>query len=329
MIPIQVRDKERTALELLKPALESALHDANIKFEIPTQYTGVRGFYEHNLKINKLAYAAIQEFDLPLVRTWYKYGQYEPYDDLRPKSLEIADRSSSSEVYVPSGLKTDVTQEDITNFLLGRDLKSTFEKGLFDFLIENYREWQPEPYTDTYVASTRVIYVLENLAQSDNENLINRVGDLRKELKQASIDLRYDLESIDTFNDEIHAHAEEYLTNLEDALITVDETSEVTDDQIDTIIEARKVYHEFVWPWAALSISIDRAEGPKESLKEFTTSGEDIIKQDKKSYDTYLTGWETELENNDLKPDLSQYQSTEYPAPEAVKKLQRAAIENN
>lgn len=326
MIPIQIRDFERTALELLKPAMESALHEEGIELEIPDEYTGVEGFYDSNLKVNKLAYAAIEEFDLPLLRTWYKYGQYEPYEELRPKSLNVGDNDENA--YVPSGLKKDVTQESIKRYLLNRDLKSVFKQDKFEFLIENYNEWDPEPYTNAYIASTKIIRVLENLNESDSETIVLQVGDLRSEFKQASIDLRYKFDTVEAFPDDLHDHAEEYLTNLEDALVRIDDTSEITDEQLETIQEARRVYHESVLPWAAMIISIDRARGPEKSLPDFLRRGQERLDKRKKTYDTYLKGWKTDLGDQGLKPTRTQHQALAEPAPEAIKKLRRAALEN-
>lgn len=327
MIPIQIKDSERSALKLLKPAIESALHEAGIEIEIPAEYTGVRGFYDHNLKINKLAYAAIEHFELPLVRTWYKYGQYEPYEELRPKSLEVGDHQR--EAYVPSQRKTDVTQERIKGYLLDRDLNTVFEQELFEFLTDNYEEWNPVPYTDVYLASTKIIRVMEVLDTLSSEEVLVEIADLREELKQASIDLRYEFESIPTFSEEIHSHTKNYLLSLEEALVKIDETSEITDNQLETIQESRKVYHQYVWPWAALNISLDKAKGPKESVEDFKSSGRDMVDEDKKSYDTHLKGWNADLADQNLKPSAAQHQAVHQPTPEAIKKLQRAALENS
>ncbi|MDL0121796.1 hypothetical protein [Halobacterium salinarum] len=320
-----MRDTERTAIQLLKPAMETALYEADVELTIPSRYTGVRGFYEDNLKVNKLAYAAIEEFDLPLLRTWYKYGQYEPYEEIDPKALEVGD--NSDDAYVPSSLRTDVTQGDITEYLLERDLDEMFDKDLFDFLIENYREWDPEPYTDTYIASTEIIQVLEGIKQDNEKSLITNAGKRRKKLKQASIDLRYDLKSIETFDDELHEHAQTYLADLEDILRWVDETSEVSDEQLNTIKEARKAYHQYVWPWAAMQISLDKAKGPVESKQNFDESGMEILNEDKSSFNTYLTGWDTRLRDQNLKPRFSN-RSSGYTAPESLKKLQQAALDD-
>lgn len=322
MFPIQINDKEQAALESLTGSIETALDEANVELEIPSEYTGVRGFYDHNIKMNKIAYAAIEEFDLPLVRTWYRYGQFEPYQQIRPKSITVGQHSQDA--YVPSSRRTDVTQNDIKEFLLERDLSSIFEKDLFEFLIDNYNEWDPEPYTDTYVASTKIIKILEEMETSDTDAFLRQVGDLRNQFKQASLDLRYEIKRIDTFGEDVHQHIDYYLQNLEDALIKVDETSEVSDSQLEALKQSRVVYHEFVWPWAAINISLDKATGPVEEIKKFDKSGKEKIEEDKKSFNTHIKGWETDLEDEELKPGIYTRGRAVQRSPEAIAQLQRS-----
>lgn len=329
MIPIQVRDTEKTALKLLKPALETALYEADIEFEIPADYTGIKGFYGHNLKINKLAFAAIEEFDLPLLRTWYKYGQYEPYDVLRPKRLELEDHRGEEQTYVPSGLHTDVQLEHLIEYLLDRDLESMFDMDLFEFLISNYEEWDPAPFTEAYIASTRIIRVLEQLHSSSPEEVLNQVDDLHSEFKDASIDFRYQIDTTDAFSNDIHAHTELYLRCLEEALATIDDSSELDADKQSTLMKGRGVYHEYVLPWTALTISINRAEGPTESLKDFQQGGLDMLQTDRAKYETHLKGWQTELEEASLTTTWEQYESLGTSAPEAILQLQRAALDDH
>lgn len=328
MIPIQVREKDKQALSVLKPAIETALYEAEVELEIPKQYTGVRGFYDHNLKLNKLAYAAIEEFDLPLIRTWYKYGQYEPYEELRPKQLEPHDHRFEDEAYVTSGQRTTIYLEDLIEFLLDLDLESIFEQELFEFLISNYEEWDPAPYTDAYVASTRIIRVLEQLHFPEPDDILASVGDLQSKFKDASIDLRYELKSIDQFDDEIHGHIAAFLRGLEDALRRIDETSSLEAEKKATLDKSRRVYHGYVWPWAALTISINRAKGPTNRIEEFRESGRSMLQTDKNDYETHLKGWTRELRESGLTVDLGATQSMDTPAPKAIRDLQRASLDN-
>jgi len=326
MIPIQIKDTEKAALQILKPAIEHALYEANIELEIPTEYTGVKGFYDHNLKIKKLAYAAIEEFELPLIRTWYKYGQYEPYEELRPKRMEVG--ANAEDAYIPSRLKKDITQTDIKDFLIDRDLISMFEQDIFSFLEENYREWDPQPYTNAYIYSTEVIELLEIINSVDRDVFLSEIGDINSNFTQASIDLRYELDSIETFDDEVAEHAKDYLKSFENALTKVDETSEISNEGFETIRESRRTYHEYVLPWLALKISLHKARGPENSIDDFSASGQNILRNDRPGYITYLKGWKSQLDETDLSLSFSHYQSMSKAAPEAIQMLQRAAIDD-
>lgn len=328
MIPIQVREKDKQAISVLKPALETALYETDVELEIPTEYTGVRGFYDHNLKLNKIAYAAIEEFDLPLIRTWYKYGQYEPYEQLQPKQLDPHDHRYEDKAYVTSGQRRTVHLQDLIEFLLELDLEAVFEQEVFEFLVSNYKEWNPEPYTDAYIASTRIIQILEELHNPTPDELLPSVGNLQSEFKDASIDLRYEIESIEQFDEELHDHTSMFLRNVEDALRKIDETSTLTPENITTLRKSRRIYHEYVWPWAALTISVDRAEGPDKRVEDFRRSGRDMLRTDKDGYETHLKGWTTELEESRLALELEGYNSLDKPIPEAIHDLQRASLEN-
>lgn len=328
MIPIQVRKKDKQALSVLKPALETALYEANVELDIPTEYTGIRGFYDHNLKINKLAYAAIEEFELPLIRTWYKYGQYEPYEQLRPKQLEPHNHRYEDDAYVMSGQRSPVYLQDLIDFLLEMDLKAVFEQEIFEFLISNYEEWDPAPYTDAYVASTRVIRVLEELHHATQEEILASAGELQSEFKDASIDLRYEINSVEQFSDTIHNHISTFLRNVEDALRGINETSTLDAEANAALSKSRRVYHGYVWPWAALTISVDRADGPADRIEDFRESGRDMLRTDKNEYETHLKGWKTELEESGLALDWGGNISLDNQVPQPIHDLQRASLEN-
>ncbi|MFC5278523.1 hypothetical protein ACFPM1_07105 [Halorubrum rubrum] len=326
-IPIQISDKESTSVELLKRSLETALHKEGVELTIPSEYTGVRGFYPDNIKIKKIAYSAIKAFDLPIVRTWYKYGQFEPYDRLRPKSLNV--QASSKKAYVPSPEKVAVTEEDLIDHLLGLDLRETFNKDIFTFLTDNYEEWNPEPYTGIYLASTNIIEVLEQIEHLSQEEFINNIGSNYDQFKDSSIDLQYQIRQNDQIEDDIGSHVREYLTLLDESLMKIEERSELTEDEVDTIRQSRVVYHEYVLPWIGMTISLDRAEGPGDSLESFNRSGQNILNADKPSWKTQLKGWNTSLKEHNLRADYETVRSTSPEATNSIKSLQDAAFRSS
>lgn len=325
MIPIQIKDKERAALIIMKPAIEEALYKTGVELEIPEDFTGVKGFYDHNLKVNKISYSVIEHFNLPLLRTWYRYGQWEPYEELRPKSMTVGENAERA--YIPSGQHLAVTQDDIVDYLLEEDIAGIFEKEKFDFLIENYRRWNPEPFTDAYIASTKLVQILEELHEHDREGILNNAGQIRSELKQASLDLRYELETTSEFDDGIVEHAEQYLQHLEDAIVSVEEESEISDSQLEVLKESRRVYHEHVWQWAALNISVKKAEGPIDRKQEFREKGAQRLEERKGSFRTYMKGWQTSLQEEHLECGVGRHRSLGQSTPDAIRKLQRAAID--
>lgn len=326
-IPIQITDKEDVSVDLLKRSLEDALYRSDVEPRIPTEYTGVRGFYPDNIKIRKLAYAAIEEFNLPVVRTWYKYGQYEPYDRLRPKSLTVG--PSSDEAYIPSKEKIPVTEEHLIKYFLDRGLQEIFSQDLFDFLTENYIEWEPDPYTDAYLSSTNLIKLLERIGNHSRREIVNDISETYDDFKDISLDLRYHINRIDTFDEGVESHFKGYLTSLDQTLIKIEENSELSKDQMESLEQSRIIYHEYILPWMGIQISLDKAEGPKKSLEAFDKSGEEILRADKTIWRTQLKGWNTDLQEKGLIADYSTVRSAgPEPAP-SIRLLHEAAFENS
>ena len=325
--PLRLEPTEDT-VHRLKEAIEGALYKEGVELEIPIEYTGVTGFYDHNIKLNKIAYRAIEEFDLPLVRTWYKYGQFEPYAQLRPKVMEVGPQHNT-EKYVYSGKKRTVTQGDVINFLVKQDLKGIFEdQDTFEFLIYNYDDLAPAEYKQTYYASTRIIEILEDLAAIESPSELNEnIGSYRSEFKQASIDMRYELERNSAFDEEVRDHVENYLLLFEDALVAFEDCSDADPSMVDDIKSSRQIYHEHVLPLIGLSISVKEVEGPDEDTEYYSEKGSDILKDKKKSANYQSRGWRETLEEIGLAPSIEAYRRVQSGEPGALDDLSNAAID--
>lgn len=323
--PYGIGDDDNPAVKQLKVAIESALYEADVDLDIPGEYTGVRGFYDHNIKINKIAYLAIEEKNLSIVRTWYKYGQYEPYRELRPKSLTPRKYWEEKE-YAFSGGKRAVTVEDIEEFLLSLDLESLFQQDLFDFLIQNYEDFAPRRYKKTYLASTRILRAVEPLWWSDEDALLENIHSHRERFKQASIDLRYEVEKRDEFSDGLGSHVKNSLVSFEDALIGLEDSKDPNHAQIRTVRNIRRLYHERVLPWIGMVISLNEMKGPEDELDEFEEEGTRRLSDMQSDFPMQMQGFETSLEDVGLADFVSSNQALLGPGPKALQDLEQAAL---
>lgn len=307
--PYYINQKENPAVFSTKKALEHALHQEGVSLTIPEEHTGITGFYEDNLKINKLAYALIHEYNMPAVRTWYKYGQYAPYDALTPAAIDIGPVSELGE-YVYTNWQQDVKVRDLVETLQEFDLRSIFEMDIFEFLKENYMNWAPDDFEEIYLASTNVIRVLEEINTTPLGNIEDRITDWRETVKEASMDIRYLIQKLDCFSATTIDRIDQFFSLLEDALISIDTNSQTTtENEFTTLLGARETYHEFVWPFAAMSISIREIKGPDDETDYYESTGEDIQSELERTSKTHLKGWKRELEDESLLPTIDQRQS--------------------
>lgn len=307
--PYYIDQDANPAVLSTKKAIEHALHEEGISLTIPTEHTGVTGFYEDNLKVNKLAYALIDSFDMPAVRTWYKYGQYEPYDQLRPKSLDIGPVSKLDE-YVHSGWRKDVTVGDLVDALRGYELKKIFnEMGLFEFLVENYQGWAPNSFKKIYLASTEIIQILESLNNASIEQVMANISDWRERIKEASMSLRYWIKNSETFPEAVFNRVEAFLSLFEDSLIAIETSQQLSENKYRVLSKARKAYHENVWQFAAMSISLEELAGPDDEVADYRRRGRDISNELEENSETYLRGWKDELSECGLTPSIDDRRS--------------------
>lgn len=323
-LPFRLEPTE-DSVRLLKAAIEGALHEEGVELEIPSEYTGVTGFYDHNIKINKIAYRAIEEFDLPLLRTWYKYGQYEPYAELRPKSMDVSPQTNTEE-YAYTSQKRTVTQEDIIDYLVGLDLEDIFQQNTFEFLVSNYEGLAPEEYKQTYISSTKIIEILDGISNDSLSELEDNISRYREDFKQASIDLRYEIENNSTFDSEVQTFVERFLMVFEDALVALEDDFPLDASIVENVREGRRIYHEYVWPLAALNISLKEARGPKEDVERLASKGEDQLEQGKKDASLQLRGWEDTLEDAGLTPSIAAHRRVYSGNPAPLNELSEAAI---
>jgi|AntDeeMinimDraft_5_1070356.scaffolds.fasta_scaffold04505_2 hypothetical protein len=307
--PYYINQEGNPAVLSTKKAIEHALYEEGVSLTIPDEYTGITGFYEDNLKINKLAYAVIDQYNMPAVRTWYKYGQYEPYDILRPTAFDIGPVSGLGE-YVYTNWQMDITVGDLVETLQEFDLSSIFEMDMFEFLKNNYENWASDEFKNIYLASTKIIQVLEEFKVASLDDINEKISDWRRNIKEASIDMRYLIQDLDCFSTTTVERIGEFLTLLEDALISVETGSEsLTEDKYKTLFGARETYHEFVWPFAAMSISLQEIDGPENEIDEYNSRGQDIRTELERRSKTHLKGWKRELEEENLLPTIDQRQS--------------------
>lgn len=292
----------------VRKALEQALYKANIDLEIPDEYTGITGLYPDNIRVNKLAYALIDKYDMPVLRTWYKYGQYQPYEELRAKSLDIGPVNGTDE-YIYSSKKTDITVGDLVDAILEFDLKQLFDMDIFEFLETNYKGYAPEKFKDIYLASTEVIRVFEDAVGCDRKALPERVSDWRYQFQSAALDMKCAIRNAGFLPEYAREKLIWFLNTVEDSFIAIECSSTPSDAATELIRDAREYYHDLFWPIAAMSISIDQLDGPDKKVNDMNSEGKKIRERLNSDADRIRTGWKKDISEKGLVPSPDQRRS--------------------
>jgi hypothetical protein len=307
--PYYINQESNPAVLSTQKAIEHALHEEDVSLTIPDEHTGVTGLYPDNLRVNKIAYAVINQYDMPAVRTWYKYGQYEPYEELTPEGLSIGLVDELGE-YVFSSRRSDLTVKDLVDYLREFDLKGIFEMDLFEFLKTNYEGFASDVFKPIYLSSTEIIRVLEEIADAPLGRVEHRIAEWRATVEREALDLKYWIKELEHFPSIVSERLSSFLTMLENALISLESaTGEITEESYDALLSARETYHEYAWPFTAMHISLSEIEGPEDEVGGYKRRGESILRNLEKSSEIHLKGWKQELHENNLIPTLEQKRS--------------------
>lgn len=311
--PYYINQESNPAVLSTQKAIQHALHEEGVSLTIPEEHTGITGFYPDNLRVNKLAYAVIDRYNMPAVHTWYKYGQYEPYDELTPEALDISPVEELGE-YVFANRRQDLQVADLVEYLREFDLKGIFEMDLFDFLKTNYEGFASEVFEPIYLSSTEIIRVLEEISSSPLGQIEDKIPDWRATIEREALDLKYWIRELEHFPSIVSDRISAFLTMLEDGLIALESrTGGIEESAYDALSTARETYHEYAWPFTAMRISLCEIEGPEDEVGEYEERGKDILQDLEKRSKTHMKGWEQELKENDLTATIEQHRSIMQP----------------
>lgn len=314
--PYQVADD-------LKAALEAVLYKLDLEIKIPP-IDHVQGFYPDNIKINKLSYEAIDKLDLPLVRTWYRYGQYEPYRSLRAEVLKPGPLNNKDKQVTTASSGSSITRYTIFSWFMSKkdDIKEMWQKGLFDFMRENYSDFAPSQFEDLYIANTDVLESLEDsYSISDDSFWIDPESFL-----DASLNLKHELKKNRLISEESKEHVRTFLDTFEQALIAFEGNSRRKREAFSLFERARTIYHEYVWKLPAMEISVNNTEGPIEEVSDYDAEREIYIKRFKRNFPKEVEKWEKSAEGLGLSSSPESYRAVFGEIPEEIGALERAAI---
>jgi len=273
------------------------------------------------LEQEKLAYFAIQEFDIPITYSWYLAGANTRVAG-EPSEAARRVETPSSPQWRDVGEDPDVRQyRDFfatAEFMPGYRLRDIWYTGKFDFLRDFYEHCAPEEFLDLYIVSTDIREQLENIDEIVQQEATNHslsewsggsddgvlgttdesdfrllISDLHIEISE--IDDLTETVSIITRGTDVIEQVFAYLTELES----------VSEDQFSILNELSGFFYYDVWRYPALYISTQTAEGPNahhlidEHAERFTEFHEELVAEAEEMQNQCVT--------NDLYPGLGHH----------------------
>lgn len=261
-----------------------------------------------SIKLNKLVYFAIDEFDVPITYSWYLYGASVSDSDVTMDYVIDAYESDITPDYEPSigdepweqyG-ESPLTYKEY--FLRDIDLENIFEEKTKAYLQDFYQGYAPEKYEELYVASAVFQKSLDTVSKnrgfsSETPALGVVLEELSDLVEEVAFHEELDREVIDAFT--------LYSDLLKDVLVTLPEIEDWDARKRRTVYDVCSFFYEKAWKYVALHISEDKAEevrGPSwrdllsgilDDIEEISSSyEEDFRSLEKRCYEAGIVGEE-------------------------------------
>lgn len=282
---------------------DDLLDDIKEGVEIAMQRRGYDSEDIDPIKFNKLAYLAIQEYDVPITYGWYKYGP-APANvahqsiTVRPRALDEVPAVEEPRV---QSVNHDYLSPEEYSYYFSDDLEkfeNILETPTKEFLVQFYFDYAPDRYRDLYVASAELQQTLDRIKADKSWHdekeeyvilLTERFPRAIHEIESNTL-LYESLESMKNY--------EQLLMNVVTAASDQDELSESQQRFIKRVVD---YFYGGAWNYVALLISRDTVElSPGENKSKLRNSIGENLRELRNQFDTELSRLEERAEQFDL-----------------------------
>ena len=217
-------------------------------------------------KIAKVVYDVADQLDLPITRSWYKFGTYvwsdyvassrllefRDFDESDPRILSTVELARVKDSDTFSEIERIVSKHKMLDMSLSAFLDELYEKA-------------PPKYRRLYKSHKKVLWRMRRISETlEHENEIPE-----PQLLNASRDITSFQKEMFVFEDrsEMIDMVIDYTNFLEDLIVKYDEI--LDDDKalrsfVPFFTEAYKVYSEEIWAFPPSIIAIETVKGEKE-----------------------------------------------------------------
>lgn len=318
-------DKESKLVKDVQIGLEAALDSIDTRFD-DNHFTGISGFNDANVKTNKFVYMVIHHFNLPILRTWFRYGQYEPHEEFSPQNLHPQPLArQTNEPMKPSIPNRNFPSPDeIKGYLLSEGIDEMVQQDMWSFMEDNYSRYAPKDLKAAYLANLNILKILEEI--KDDPRPSDSVEEYYSRLKKESVILKQEIFANPLFDENIEDHLEEGIHTLRQALKGIYAKGEpIQRGHRKEIISLRWTYHERVWRWAALAISSREAKGAEAEV--FRDGCKKELNEASLLYIRHLENQKTDFFNNGYFPKAELVSSLDMEIDPAFAGLRQSVID--
>jgi hypothetical protein len=140
------------------------------------------------------------------------------------------------------------------------------------------------------------------------------------------MDLYYQLEKHPIFGDSVREHVREFFDDLQTGLVAIANENSVRPTQIQAIKRSDSLYHDYIWPWPAMIISVNRARGPDSELPRFAEEGHEYITEYSQIYPDRRIDWQNELRDSNLIASPADFQRIRGRVSETMGAVETASL---
>lgn len=235
---------------------DDLLHDIEEGIQIAMHRRGYSADEVDPIKVNKLAYFAIQDLGVPITYGWYKYGPAPVFDTqgARLKPSPEAEINASEDPRIPDPGDRFYSPNEYA-FYFEEDcieFDRILQTPTKDYLREFYEDHAPEPYGSLYEKSIQVQVLFDEIRESSDWH--SEADGYYKSLSKAMTELYGELLAIDHMNEVIEDFSN-YSRLLKDIIAEASTKDSLAPAQQRFIVKVIDFFYGGIWNYAALLIS--------------------------------------------------------------------------
>lgn len=262
--------------------------------------------YIDNIKLNKLAYLAIQEFNLDITYGWFKYGP-APVDStstnetatVSPMTLDQAPAARQSRV--PRLDNKYLSPREYCYFFLetiGDEFRQIVQSDTKEYLVQFYDQAAPPDYRELYKESTRLQQTLDEIKENASWHEQREI--YQEEIEERLNSVYRELLLMEQFQEAVDAY-QRYTRLLKDVIIASGDYEELTAEQQRFVRSVVDFYYGSTWEYVALLVSRETVTG--DNKKKLKSSIENDLQYHRDEYDREIESIRDRAQSFGLLPD--------------------------